>query len=80
MIIRLIEVFSSDNDEFICCFNLESFWNSENLRTIVDINSNDPEIYDMYRLDDSQVTLLGGEHLLRLNNGKVECFLSYISE
>lgn len=77
MIVRVIEVFSTLNDELICELELSQFWSIEKLKEIVVIDYDDSNIHLIYRLSKAQVIVLGGSELLELNNGNIECFLSY---
>ena len=77
MITRIIEVFSSTTEEFICEFTLDDSWTVSKLHEIVKIDENDHIIYLIYKLSRAQVFVLGGSHLLELNDGNVDFFLSY---
>ena len=77
MITRIIEVFSSTTEEFICEFTLDDSWTVSKLHEIVKIDENDHNIYLIYKLSRAQVFVLGGSHLFELNDGNVDFFLSY---
>ena len=78
MIKRIIEVFSSIDDEWICDFEIDKSWTADKLHScFIEYDEKNPFVYGTYKLTAEQIKLLGGAHLLEINDGNADFFLSY---